>query len=130
MLTVLSPLDQTGWSARLIAGSSAGATPLTYQYSGRHSSQENWVVSLTEYAAEVVMGRIQVGAVPGGSAQVMVPACWAPVAAAGSVPNPPPAPVAGLPPLLCPQAASTVLLVSARTAIMTPERSLLMASAY
>jgi hypothetical protein len=77
-------------------------------------------VSFTENAADVTSGRIQVGAAPGGSAQVIVPACCAPVAAAGMVPNAPPSDVEGvvlpldfpLLPLL--QAASAVRPATAR----------------
>src|SRR5579862_1623395 len=95
MVTVVSPLDHTGGLARLIAIVWVGATPLLNQYSGRHSSSENWLVSFTEYAADVTIGRIQVGEVPGDSAQVIVPACCAPVAGAGIVPNAPPSDVDG-----------------------------------
>ena len=35
-VTVLSPLENAGGSARLIDGTTTGRTPLPYQYSGRH----------------------------------------------------------------------------------------------
>src|SRR5579863_8772343 len=116
MVAVLSPLDHTGSSARLIAGVSLGSTPFWNQYSGRHSSCEKLLVSFTEYAADVTIGRIQVGPAPGGSAHVIVPECCAPVAGAGIVPNAPPSVVDGVVLLLPPpdlvlpllQAASAV----------------------
>src|SRR5579863_4802487 len=134
MVTVVSPLDHTGGLARLIAKVWVGATPLLNQYSGRHSTSENWLVSFTEYAADVTIGRIQVGEVPGDSAQVIVPACCAPVAGAGMVPNAPLTVVDGevLPPalvLLLPlllQAASAVRPATARAAILTPGRAILL----
>ncbi len=91
------------------------------------------MVSFTENAADVTSGRIQVGEVPGGSAQVIVPACCAPVAAAGMVPNAPPSVVDGvvLPPpdlVLAPllQAASAVRPATARAAILTLGRAILL----
>jgi hypothetical protein len=109
---------------------------LLNQYSGRHSSSENWLVSFTEYAADVTIGRIQVGEVPGDSAQVIVPACCAPVAGAGIVPNAPPSDTDGavlplalvllLLPLLLLQAASAVRPATARAAILTPGRAILL----
>ena len=43
----------------------------------------------TELAAPVTIGRIHVGAEFGGSATVMVPEVWVPVASAGTLPNSP-----------------------------------------
>src|SRR5580658_6346199 len=97
MLTVLSPLDHVGASARLIAGVWVGSTPLPNQYSGRHICSSKKLMSLSESAADVTSGKIQVGAVPGASAQVTVPACCGPVAAAGMEPNAPPSALDGAP---------------------------------
>src|ERR1700679_667808 len=47
-------------------------------------------MSVTESAAEVSIGRIQVGALSGGSAQVITPVCCVPVACAGIAPKAPP----------------------------------------
>lgn len=83
----MSPLDHAGGPARLIAADWVGSTPLPNQYSGRHISYSNWVTLYAPKATEVTRGKIQVGPASGGSAQVTVPACTAPVAAAGIVPN-------------------------------------------
>src|ERR1700691_77800 len=128
MLTVLSPLDHFGASARLIAGVWVGSTPLPNQYSGRHSSSSKSSMSLTESAADVTSGKIQVGAVPGGAAQVTVPACCGPVAAAGMEPNAPPSVADGVPLvalLLEPplHAASIVAPATASAATVTLERA-------
>jgi len=66
---------------------------LSNQYSGRHIWKSNWLTSLAANAADVVIGRIHVGPPPGNSAQVTVPPCCWPAAAAGIVPNEPPGPV-------------------------------------
>src|SRR5580658_864166 len=133
MVAVVSPLDHTGSLARLIAGVWEGSTPFWNQYSGRHSSSEKSLVSFTENAADVTSGRIQVGAVPGGSAHVIVPTCCAPVAGAGMVPNAPPSVVDGVvlvppPDLVLPllQAASAVRPATARAAILTLGRAILL----
>src|SRR5215475_15303738 len=88
MVTVLSPLEYTGLLAMLIDGVSIGWTPLVNQYSGRHISYSKSLVEYTVPAADGTTGKIQVGAVPGDSAQVIVPACGVPLAA-GTEPNPP-----------------------------------------
>src|SRR5271166_1023501 len=79
-VTVLSPLDQTGVLATLIDGTTSGVTPFTVQYSGRHISC--WKVNAlkTELVLDVLIGKIQFGTAPGVMAQVIVPACLAPVA--------------------------------------------------
>src|SRR5690348_6084667 len=69
-------------------GTSTGRTPLPYQYKGRHISYWKVLIVPVEKSAPGVTGRIQVGAVPGDSAQVIVPACGVPLAA-GTVPNAP-----------------------------------------
>ncbi len=83
---------------------------------------EKSLVLLTANAAEVTSGRIQVGAVPGDSAQVTVPACCAPVAAGGILPKEPPIPVGCELLALLPQAASAVAAARASTVIMTVGR--------
>src|SRR5487761_198503 len=125
MVTVLSPLDHFGGLARLMAGVSVGATPLLYQYSGRHISCSNWVVSFTLKAAALTRGRIQVGAVPGASAQVTVPGCCGPAAAGGILPTPPArlfcgGGVAAVPP----QAATAAAATMASAAIFMPGRAI------
>ncbi len=87
-VTVLSPLEYTGLLARLIDGVSVGLTPLVYQYRGRHISYWKSLATVTEPSAAGVTGKIQFGAEPGGSAQVMVPACAVPLAV-GTEPNAP-----------------------------------------
>ena len=87
-VTVLSPLEYTGGSARLMDGTTIGLTPLPYQYSGRHISYWKVLIVPVEKLAPGVTGKIQVGAVPGDSAQVSVPACGVPLAA-GTAPNAP-----------------------------------------
>src|ERR1700728_766874 len=89
MLAVLSPSDHTGSLASDIDGVSVGSTPLTSQYSGRYICWSNSVTVKTETAVPVTSGGIQVGAVPGGAATVIVPACSVPVAWAGTLPNAP-----------------------------------------
>jgi len=58
------------------------------QYSGRHICQPKSSMVVVVASAPGVTGKIQVGAVPGASAQVMVPTCGVPLAA-GTEPNPP-----------------------------------------
>src|SRR5438270_6072384 len=79
-VTVLSPLDHAGGSARLMDGTTTGRTPLPYQYSGRHIRYWKVLIVPVEKLAPGVTGKIQVGAVPGASAQVIVPACGVPLA--------------------------------------------------
>ena len=71
-----------------MAGTSVGLTPLGNQYSGRHISSWKLLVVVTERLAPGVTGKIQVGAEPGDSAQVIVPACGVPLAG-GTEPNAP-----------------------------------------
>src|SRR6516225_10786598 len=71
-----------------MAGTATGWTPLPYQYSGRHIRYWKVLIVPVEKFAPGVTGKIQVGAVPGDSAQVSVPACAVPVAA-GTSPNAP-----------------------------------------
>src|SRR5689334_3928720 len=87
-VTVLSPLLHTGGSARLMDGTTTGRTPLPYQYSGRHIRYWKVLIVPVEKSAPGVTGKIQVGADPGDSAQVSVPACGVPLAA-GTEPNAP-----------------------------------------
>src|SRR5580700_6130780 len=87
-VTVVSPLEYTGASARLMDGTRTGLTPLPYQYSGRHISYWKLLVVVIPESAPGVTGKIQVGAVPGDSAQVIVPACGVPLAD-GTEPNSP-----------------------------------------
>src|SRR6516162_10041812 len=87
-VTVVSPLENTGGSARLMAGTVTGCTPLPYQYSGRHIRYWKVLIVPVEKLAPGVTGKIQVGAVPGDSAQVSVPACALPLAG-GTAPNAP-----------------------------------------
>src|SRR5215831_19274491 len=87
-VTVVSPLEYTGGSARLIDGTATGWTPLPYQYSGRHIRYWKVLIVPVEKLAPGVTGKIQVGEVPGDSAQVSVPACAVPVAD-GTKPNAP-----------------------------------------
>src|SRR5262252_5648458 len=87
-VTVVSPLEYTGGSARLMDGTATGWTPLPYQYSGRHIRYWKVLIVPVEKLAPGVTGKIQVGAVPGDSAQVSVPACAVPLAA-GTSPNAP-----------------------------------------
>ncbi len=63
-------------------------TPSPYQYSGRHISYWKLLVVVVEKLAPGVTGKIQVGAEPGASAQVTVPACGVPLAG-GTEPNAP-----------------------------------------
>src|SRR5580692_8235411 len=69
-------------------GTTVGLTPLPYQYSGRHISYWKLLVSVVDRLAPGVTGKIQVGAEPGDSAQVIVPACAVPLAG-GTAPNAP-----------------------------------------
>src|SRR5215472_17321484 len=87
-VTVLSPLENTGALARLMEGTTTGRTPLPYQYSGRHIRYWKVLIVPVEMLAPGVTGKIQVGAVPGDSAQVSVPACAVPLAD-GTEPNAP-----------------------------------------
>src|SRR5215831_10712053 len=87
-VTVVSPSEYTGVLARLMDGASTGWTPLPYQYSGRHIRYWKVLIVPVEKLAPGVTGKIQVGAVPGDSAQVSVPACGVPLAA-GTSPNAP-----------------------------------------
>src|SRR5215471_16035349 len=90
-VTVLSPLEKTGGSARLMDGTTTGRTPLPYQYSGRHIKYWKVLIVPVEKLAPGVTGKLQVCAVPGDSAQVSVPACAVPLAA-GTEPNAPDVP--------------------------------------
>jgi hypothetical protein len=74
--------------ATLRAWSILGLTPLWVQYSGRHDSYEKELVLYTVKSAPGTIGMIQVGAEPGGSAQVIVPATALPLAA-GTEPKAP-----------------------------------------
>src|SRR5690348_16097521 len=69
-------------------GTTTGRTPLPYQYNGRHIRYWKVLIVPVEKLAPGVTGKIQVGAVPGASAQVSVPACGVPLAA-GTEPNAP-----------------------------------------
>src|SRR5215469_5142415 len=69
-------------------GTMAGLTPSLNQYRGRHIRYWKVLIVPVEKLAPGVIGKIQVGAEPGDSAQVSVPA-WAVPVAAGTVPNAP-----------------------------------------
>src|SRR6516162_6360130 len=71
-----------------MAGTATGWTPLPYQYSGRHIRYWKVLIVPVEKFAPGVTGKIQVGAEPGDSAQVSVPACAVPLAD-GAEPNAP-----------------------------------------
>src|SRR5579862_7271870 len=87
---VLSPLEYTGLLATLIGGYSSGSVPYTVQYSGRYISQMNVKLLKTELEAPGTTGKIQFGNALGNSDQVIVPACFGPLAAAsGTAPIPP-----------------------------------------
>src|SRR6516225_7639776 len=90
-VAVVSPLEYTGVLARLMDGTTTGRTPLPYQNSGRHIKYWKVLIVPVEKLAPGVTGKIQVGAVPGASAQVSVPACGVPLAA-GTEPNAPEVP--------------------------------------
>src|SRR6516162_5860966 len=87
-VAVVSPLEYTGGLARLMDGTATGRTPLPYQYSGRHIRYWKVLIVPVEKLAPGVTGKIQVGAVPGASAQVSVPA-WGVPLAGGAEPNAP-----------------------------------------
>src|SRR5215472_10832195 len=70
-----------------------------------------------------MIGRIQFGAVPGLSAQVTVPACCAPAAGGGIVPNPPPRLVGGVAFEALPQPASAVTPATASAATTVAGRA-------
>ncbi len=117
-MTVLSLLEYTGESAMLSDGFSSGVTPFTVQYSGRHDSHWKVKTLKTEFEEPGTTGKIQFGAKPGPSAQVIVPAFCVPLAAAGTEPIAPgtvTAPEEVLPDelLLLLQAASAVMLATA-----------------
>src|SRR6516162_4364626 len=65
-----------------------GRTPLPNQYSGRHISHWKMNNVYVDRSAPGVTGKIQFGADPGASAQVIVPACAVPLAD-GTEPNAP-----------------------------------------
>src|SRR5579872_47117 len=108
-----------------MAGVWTGWTPLSNQYSGRHISYSNSLTSVVSYATAVVIGRIQVGPPVGGSAQVIVPLCCGPAAAAGIVPNEPPGPVGCVLLVVVVQAVIVVAPVSASAVITRLGRAIL-----
>src|SRR5215471_14075874 len=114
-VAVLSPLEYTGGSARLMDGTATGCTPLPYQYSGRHIRYWKVLIVPVEKLAPGVTGKIQVGAVPGDSAQVSVPACAVPLAG-GTEPNAPDTEFTDPLELALEQAASPAAAVTAHTA--------------
>src|ERR1700733_8654632 len=102
----------------LSAGSSSDDAPLTVQYSGRHISHPKLSTLNTELSLAWVIGKIEFGTAPATMPQVIVPACWAPLAA-GIEPMAP-AKVVGLEPLPCellPPALLLLLLLHAATNI-------------
>src|SRR6516162_9245085 len=126
IVAVVSPLEYTGGLARLRDGTATGRTPSPYQYSGRHIRYWKVLMVPVEKLAPGVTGKIQVGAVPGASAQVSVPACGVPLAD-GTVPNAPEVPDtdplgAALLQAARPMAATTPHTASAVTRRGTPTR--------
>src|SRR5580700_10276249 len=102
-------------------GTTVGLTPLPYQYSGRHISYWKLLVSVVDRLAPGVTGKIQVGADPGDSAQVIVPATGVPLAA-GTVPNAPVELVIPPPELALLQAARPMATATAHTAASIARR--------
>src|SRR6516165_7280124 len=98
-----------------------GRTPLPNQYSGRHISHWKMNNVYVDRLAPGVTGKIQFGADPGASAQVIVPACAVPLAD-GTEPNAPDVvftdPLEGV--LL--QAATPVARTAAHAASAVPRR--------
>jgi hypothetical protein len=96
---------------------------LPYQYSGRHISYWKLLVSVVDRLAPGVTGKIQVGAEPGDSAQVIVPACAVPLAG-GTEPNAPDAEVTDPVEAALLQAARPVATATAHAASAIARRDL------
>src|SRR6516162_967319 len=105
-------------------GTTVGATPLGYQYSGRQNSdwKSNRVPAVE--SALGVTGKIQVGAPPGDSAQVIVPA-WGLPLAGGTAPNAPDVEVTDPLGLALEQAARPMAATTAHTASVAARRGVL-----
>jgi hypothetical protein len=115
--TVLSPLEYTGLLPMDINGLTSAVTPLMVQNTGRHIIHSNVKTLETEFVADVGIGRIQFGPLPGASAEVNVAAWPEGVPAAGISPIPPGtlvAPGVTEAELLLLQAARAVTLATAR----------------
>src|SRR5579859_5682730 len=123
-VTVVSPSENVGRLARLMDGTTTGRTPLPYQYSGRHIKYWKVLIVPVEKLAAGVTGRIQVGAVPGASAQVSVPACGVPLAG-GAEPNAPVVPDTEPLELALEQAARPVAATRAHDASAVARRAAL-----
>src|SRR6516162_1697138 len=104
-------------------GTMVGATPLGYQYSGRQNSAWKSKRVPPVVSAPGVTGKIQVGAAPGDSAQVSVPACAVPVAG-GTAPNAPAAEVTDPLELALLQAATPMAAATAHTASVAARRGM------
>jgi len=105
-------------------GTIVGLTPFGYQYSDRqNSSWKSKRVPPVESALGVT-GKIQVGAAPGGSAQVIVPA-WGVPLAGGTEPNAPEVEVTGPLELALLQAARPMAAARAHTASVAARRVML-----
>src|SRR5215472_12579451 len=122
-VTVVSPLENTGRLARLMDGTTTGRTPSPYQYSGRHIRYWNVLIVPVEKLAPGVTGRIQVGAVPGASAQVSVPTCGVPLAG-GAEPNAPVVPDTEPPELALEQAARPIAQATAHATSAVARRGM------
>src|SRR5215471_9466942 len=105
-------------------GTMAGATPLGYQYSGRQNSAWKSKRVPPVVSALGVTGKIQVGAEPGDSAQVIVPA-WGVPLAGGTEPSAPEVEVTGPLELALLQAARPMAATTAHTAIVAARRAML-----
>src|SRR5690348_15526916 len=105
-------------------GTATGWTPLPYQYSGRHIRYWKVLIVPVEKLAPGVTGKIQVGAVPGDSAQVSVPACAVPVAD-GTEPNAPDTELTDPLELALLHAARPVAAATAHTASAVARRGML-----
>src|SRR6516165_1630433 len=102
-------------------GTIVGATPLGYQYSGRQDSSWKSRRVPPVVSALGVTGKIQVGAPPGDSAQVIVPA-WGVPLAGGTAPNAPDVDVTDPMELALLQAARPMAATTAHTGSVAARR--------
>src|ERR1700730_9456308 len=89
IVMVLPAFDQVGVFAGLSAGSTVGVEPAGAWYIGGHICHAKLKTLWTELFAAFGIGRIQFGAAPGGSANVIGPAVPLGVPAAGIIPPEP-----------------------------------------